>query len=126
MLENHLHRRSGGIGRHAILRGWWATARASSILAFGTKSTTGISDHNLKSLFCSAYRTYLLFMYAHFTAYCIRHSKGNFPEVVTAIITRRFFKIIYFIAFPYMKKSGVINFHAITVFALHNNTSFSL
>ncbi len=51
MIENQLLSRSGGIGRHAILRGWWATARASSILAFGTKTDKGISKRMLKSLF---------------------------------------------------------------------------
>jgi hypothetical protein len=31
--------RGGGIGRHAILRGWWAKARGSSNLPLGTKTT---------------------------------------------------------------------------------------
>jgi hypothetical protein len=42
VVEEFSRCRSGGIGRHAILRGWWATARASSILAFGTKKVVVI------------------------------------------------------------------------------------
>ena len=30
--------RGGGIGRHDILRGWWAKARGSSNLPLGTKT----------------------------------------------------------------------------------------
>ena len=72
------HRRNmcpdGGTGRHAILRGWWANACASSSLAPGT-----IDVRQNASQLRQNERTFCRFLFVWRRRPCPRASCGSFP-----------------------------------------------